>query len=86
MISRLLASSLAKSKKSVLLLGPRQTGKFTLLSSLKPDLIINLADQQEYFEYQSDQGLIRRIIDAKKPRLVLIDEIQRIPDLTNTLS
>lgn len=85
MIDRLLASSLAKSKKSVLLLGPRQTGKSTLLSSLKPDLTINLADQQEYFEYQSDQGLIKRIIDAKKPKLVLIDEIQRIPDLTNTL-
>lgn len=85
MISRLLASELKSSKKSVLLLGPRQVGKSTLLNSLNPDLMINLADQEEYLNFQSDSSLLRRLISAKNPKTVFIDEIQRIPELTNTI-
>ena len=85
MIVRLLSSVLAKSTKSVLLLGPRQTGKSTLLSGLSPALTIDLSDQQEFFEYQSDPGLLRRVIEARQPKTVFIDEIQRIPELTNTV-
>ncbi|MBI2605008.1 MAG: hypothetical protein HYW49_02890 [Deltaproteobacteria bacterium] len=43
MISRFLAPVLRDSSKSILLLGPRQVGKSTLIESLKPDLEINLA-------------------------------------------
>jgi predicted AAA+ superfamily ATPase len=41
MVARFLTSRLVKTKKSVLLLGPRQVGKSTLLESLSPDLIVN---------------------------------------------
>ena len=44
-ISRTLTPLLATSRKSVLLLGPRQTGKSTLMAALAPDLSINLAHE-----------------------------------------
>lgn len=85
MINRLLTLDLTRSKKSILLLGPRQTGKSTLLSALNPDLTINLADQEQYMEHQADSGLLKRLIEAKRPKVIFVDEIQRIPDLTNTI-
>lgn len=85
MLHRLLSDNLKKCKKSILLLGPRQTGKTTLIKSLKPDLTINLADEADYISYQGDYELLKKTIAAKKPRTVFIDEIQRIPSLTNTI-
>ena len=41
MIARRLAPTLQRSAKSLLLLGPRQTGKSTLVAQLEPDLTIN---------------------------------------------
>jgi len=41
---RKLEESLTESTKSILLIGPRQTGKSTLIKQLKPDLVFNLAD------------------------------------------
>ncbi|MDZ4805103.1 MAG: hypothetical protein SGI90_09605 [Candidatus Eisenbacteria bacterium] len=46
MYERLVASELREGKKSLLLLGPRQVGKSTLLRSLKPDTVLNLADPE----------------------------------------
>ena len=48
MIARLLRTPLQRSTKSILLLGPRQTGKSTLVRALSPDLIINLAHEPTY--------------------------------------
>lgn len=45
MINRVLTNKINKLNKSILLLGPRQTGKSTLVQTLKPDLEINFADQ-----------------------------------------
>jgi DNA replication protein DnaC len=42
-IARQVSAIIAESKKSILLLGPQQTGKSTLIASLDPDLSINLA-------------------------------------------
>lgn len=85
MISRLLSSKLNKAKKSVLLLGPRQTGKSTLLNSLKPDLVINLARENEFLRHSSDVNLFSETIEGSNAELVLVDEIQRIPGLLNTI-
>jgi predicted AAA+ superfamily ATPase len=38
MYPRLVSDRILKSAKSVFLLGPRQTGKSTLVKNLKPDL------------------------------------------------
>lgn len=46
MIPRLISSPVRQSPKSVLLLGPRQVGKSTLVLELKPGLIINLNDDK----------------------------------------
>jgi predicted AAA+ superfamily ATPase len=51
MLKRILGPALAGAKKSFLLQGPRQTGKSTLVSSLKPDLSINLAHEATYLEF-----------------------------------
>lgn len=85
MIKRILDPQISKTPKSVLLLGPRQTGKTTLLKSLKPDLIINLAREREFQEHLTNPGLIEDLMELKKPKLVFVDEIQRIPSLLNTI-
>lgn len=82
-IKRLILNRLGASNKSILLLGPRQTGKSTLINELKPDLTINLSDQEVFTRYLSDPGLLRRMIGQKYT--VLIDEVQRIPSLLNTV-
>lgn len=53
MYNRILSQQIAKASKSVLLLGPRQDGKSTLIESLKPDLTINLALESEFFHFQT---------------------------------
>ncbi len=85
MYNRIIAHQILKSSKSVLLLGPRQVGKSTLLNELKPDLTINLAREDEYFVFQGNNLELQSRIAAKNPRTVFIDEIQRIPRLLNTI-
>ncbi len=85
MISRALTKKLAASKKSILLLGPRQVGKSTLIKQLQPDLIVNLADQADYLSFSSNPSEIKDRISESNPRTVFIDEIQRLPSLLNTL-
>lgn len=85
MYNRILKPKLMKSRKSVLLLGARQVGKSTLLNSLKPDLTINLADEEEYFHFQGNNLELKSRIEAAKPGTIYIDEIQRIPRLLNTI-
>ncbi len=85
MYIRLIGQLLKKSSKSILLLGPRQVGKSTLIKSLKPDLEINLANESEYFTFQSQLDELERRIAAANVKTIFIDEIQRIPRLTNTI-
>jgi uncharacterized protein len=84
MWTRLLSDVLARSKKSVLLLGPRQVGKSTLVAALGPELTINLANEASFLEFaQNPRALEERL--ATKPRTLFIDEVQRLPRLLNTL-
>ncbi len=85
MITRLIASEIKKSPKSILLLGPRQVGKSTLATSLKPDLSINLSDQVEFLQHSSNPGELRSLLELTRPSTVLIDEVQRLPSLLNTI-
>ena len=70
-----------------MLLGPRQVGKSTLCLKLEPSLVVNLADEETFRQHLNDPGLIRRIVDAlpEGPRLVLVDEVQRLPNMLNTV-
>jgi predicted AAA+ superfamily ATPase len=86
MLVRTIEQRLRTSKKSVLLLGARQVGKSTLTRALRPDRIVNLADQASYLGYAKDPGRLRRELAAlERPSLVVLDEIQRIPVLLNTI-
>jgi predicted AAA+ superfamily ATPase len=85
MIERILSTKLRQSQKSFLLLGPRQIGKTTLLKGLKPDLIINLSREREYFDHLNNLSLLEDLIDRQKPQRVLVDEIQRLPGMLNTI-
>lgn len=87
MYRRLVFEKLQKSKKSVLLLGPRQTGKSTLFNNIEVDLKINFALEREYIRYLRQPGLLEEqvsILKSKKRR-ILIDEVQRIPSILNTV-
>lgn len=72
-------------KKSLFLLGPRQTGKSSLLKKSFPDCIkINLLLNEDFLRYQKDPGLLRReLAHKKKSELIIVDEIQRLPELLN---
>src|SRR5438094_649135 len=69
--------------KSILLLGPRQTGKTTLLSGLAADLRLSLVEPRVRQRYEKDPSLLGsevRALPRKKP-LVVVDEVQRVPAL-----
>lgn len=85
MYSRSLKQVIETTSKSVLLLGPRQTGKSTLIGQLEPDLKINLARESVYLQYASNPDLLERILNQICPKTVFIDEVQRIPSLLNTI-
>ncbi len=87
MLTRRLAATLAADKRSVLLLGPRQTGKSTLIRSLAPDLTFNLADEAVFLRFASNPGELRARLEAKPARTttVFVDEVQRLPSLLNTV-
>lgn len=86
MIARKLGPVLAASKKSILLLGPRQTGKSTLVASLNPHIEINLAHEPTFLEFLRDPSeLEQRLKPYRGPASVFIDEVQRLPSLLNTV-
>lgn len=73
--------------ESAFLWGARQTGKSTLLKSLFPQSpYFDLLLSNEYDRFQRNPGLLREILIAMNtPEIVIIDEIQRIPDLLNEI-
>jgi uncharacterized protein len=75
---------------SFFLFGPRQTGKSTLLKKhfdQDNSLYIDLLDANEYYKYSTDPGALRREVLALKKSIthVIIDEIQRVPELLNSV-
>ncbi len=82
-IRRALLNKISNLDRSILLIGPRQTGKSTLIQEMPVDLKINFADEQQFVEFLRDPSLLKKII--KNNRRVFIDEIQRIPSILNTV-
>lgn len=86
MRDRLLRSRIAAIKKSILLLGPRQVGKSTLAHSFKPQLIVDLADEETFLAYSKDPARLKReIAGLNQGSTVVIDEVQRAPQILNTI-
>ncbi|MBI5400208.1 ATP-binding protein [Candidatus Saganbacteria bacterium] len=75
-------------KHSLFLFGPRQTGKtFLIESTLKPDLFINLLDYDSFIRYSTDPSLLIKEVNklTNERALVVIDEIQKCPELLNSV-
>jgi len=80
-----------KAGKSVLLLGPRQTGKTTLvMHELKPSISYSFARLQDRQRYEKNPVLFEQELEAeieqsKSKPLVFIDEVQKIPRVMDTI-
>ncbi len=93
MIERILKEKLnriLKRGKSVLLLGPRQTGKTTLIREYQADLEIKLLISKTRRQYEADPDqLIREVKALKNSKgslpLVIIDEVQKVPALMDAV-
>lgn len=75
--------------KSILLLGPRQTGKSTLAEHFQPDATISLLPHTERLRYEKQPDLLLREVETlnkKTPNpLILLDEIQKVPALLDII-
>src|SRR3989338_1054838 len=89
-IRRLLEDEIKKTikrQKSILLLGPRQTGKSTLIKRLESNLFISLTDPKTRQRYEKNpellDGEIKTFTATKKIKLplIVIDEVQKVPVL-----
>lgn len=83
-VKRMLDIRTAAEKKSVLLLGPRQTGKSTLLRDLFPESpYYNLLFTDVFFRLQQEPARLRHEILALEDFTgpIIIDEIQKLPIL-----
>jgi len=73
--------------KSILLLGPRQTGKTTLVGALDAALRISLVSPGERQRYERDPSVLLEEIRAlrssrgERRPLVVVDEVQKVPAL-----
>ena len=69
---------------SFFLFGPRSTGKTTWLRQhYKDALWFNLLRNAEYLDLIQDKGLFRRRVESLDGGWVVIDEVQRLPELLN---
>jgi predicted AAA+ superfamily ATPase len=82
-IERLVDLNVLLDKKSHFLLGPRQTGKtFLIRHTLENTRVYDLLDAEIYLALSRNPRLIAEELQPKD-RTVVIDEIQRLPELLN---
>jgi predicted AAA+ superfamily ATPase len=82
-IERIIDLDALLGKKSHFLFGPRQTGKTSLVRhNLKNVPVYDLLDSSVYLALSRNPGRISEEL-APEERLVVVDEIQRLPELLN---
>lgn len=81
-IPRLLDLEKYLKKRTCFLFGPRQTGKSSLIKqSLKNSYYINLLRSSDRLPFQKEPGLIHDIVRQNSAMFIIIDEIQKVPEL-----
>lgn len=72
-------------KKSFFLFGPRSTGKTTLIRDQLGDSVevVNLLESDQYLRLSARPSLLGEMIAHSKKKIVIIDEVQRVPELLN---
>ena len=89
-VEKRLADMLARGR-SALLLGARQTGKTTLAQRLNPNMQLNFIRPEVRQRYERRPELLGAEIESlpvppkRKLPLVLLDEVQRVPELVNVV-
>ncbi len=76
--------------KNVLLFGPRQSGKTSLVKKIEHDLYLTLMNPQTLHRYETKPEDLIFYIKAlykelKRKPVVIIDEVQKIPTITDSL-
>lgn len=84
-ITEILASG-----KNILLLGPRQTGKTTLINQIFANKRMNLANPKDRLRYEKNPAILTSEIEeiaekADKLPIIIIDEIQKLPTLMDAI-
>ncbi len=74
-------------KQSFFLFGPRGTGKSTLIKRRFPEaLVIDLLESNTYRRFSTHPELLLEIVRAQpQGKVIIIDEIQRVPDLLSNI-
>ena len=76
---------LADSNKVIILYGPRQSGKTTLvndvLKSIPENIVAVNADEKKYIDLLSSRDFNKMRLLVEKADILFIDEAQRIPDI-----
>lgn len=87
MYERSLARVLGRGRRSVLVLGPRQVGKSTLLSGLAPDWTLNFASPQVFRDYVGHPERLEHELAAAPAatRTIFLDEVQRVPEVLDAV-
>src|SRR5437588_5651324 len=82
-VSRTLDLHALLRKKSILLLGPRGTGKSHLIRESLGDhaLRVDLLRSDAYLRLSAAPGEIEGMIDAARREFAVIDEVQKVPAL-----
>ncbi|MCK5251054.1 MAG: AAA family ATPase, partial [Spirochaetaceae bacterium] len=85
MFKRIIDINTIIKRKSVFLFGPRQTGKSFFLKKTYPDaLYYDLLKSDLFFRLSANPSQIREeLIASNEKKLVIIDEIQKLPVLLN---
>jgi predicted AAA+ superfamily ATPase len=83
-VERLADLAAWSARKSLFLFGPRQTGKTTLVRRQLPRArVYDLLDSSVFLQLGQHPGRLAEELDSRKDGVVVIDEIQRLPDLLN---
>ncbi|MFA6491400.1 MAG: AAA family ATPase [Candidatus Babeliales bacterium] len=83
MYSRILKLPL-QDKSSIFLFGPRGTGKTSWIKSyLSDSLYLDLLDFSTYNSLAADPSRLENMIPPNYDKFVVIDEVQRVPELLN---
>src|SRR4051812_5150282 len=73
-----------EAKHSVFLFGPRGTGKTSWLKTqLKDILYIDLLHTETYNDLLANPSLLEKLIPPNFAHYIVIDEVQKIPELLN---
>jgi predicted AAA+ superfamily ATPase len=77
-----IARSLKLPRASCFLFGPRGTGKSTWIEAELPDALrVDLLDQATYLELSGHAERLGAMADARRTKIVVIDEVQKLPAL-----